>query len=155
MDVDINEGIEESKINISAQLEYIGICAGKLLNSEEAIEEPKLFRILSVILRMTFKTYISTQNLEGYLLKDDNEVNSSEIRYYTNYFEYRRSIVRINSFIDIELEKHLKGFSDPKDEETYNTLKNASDLLIHRLEELFKVEVAIKMERANNDNTRI
>ena len=46
MAIDINEGIEESKINISAQLEYIGICAGELLNSQEAQKNPKLFILL-------------------------------------------------------------------------------------------------------------
>lgn len=151
MTIDINEGIEESKINISAQLEYIGICAGDLLNSTEARENPLLFRCLSIILRQTFKTYLSTSNLEGYLLKEENEINESEKRYYTNFFEYRRAIVRINSFINVELEKHSNRFADPKDENTYNILKNANACLIQRLEELIKIEVAIKMERAKSE----
>lgn len=151
MAIDINEGIEESKINISAQLEYIGVCAGELLNSDESIENIFVFRTLSIILRMVFKTYLSTQNLEGYLLNEETEINPTEKRYYPNFFEYRRSIVRINSFIDIELEKHINRFADPKDESTYTILKNASNCLIYRLEELYKVEIAIKMARNNKE----
>ena len=148
MDIYIKEGIEESKINISAQLEYIGICAGELLNSDEAQENTILFRVLGVILKRTFKTYLSTPYIDGYLLKDETDLNQSDKRYYNNFFEYRRSIVRINHLIDFELEKNSNGFAEPKDKNTYVILKNANACLLQRLEELYKIEVAIKMERA-------
>ena len=101
MDTDIKEIIEESKINIYVQLEYIGTYTSKLVNSQEAVKNKNVLRTLTIILKHTFKAYISTQYLEGYLLGEETKINESDKRFSTNFRAYKNNEIRsILAFIN-------------------------------------------------------
>ena len=108
---------------------------------------------ITIILMKAFKLYISTPYLEGYLLNEPPKFNKSEKRYYSNFVGYKKDLIRLISFIN--------GLDDFEELTTKQTnfelqtatgiLKDSSALLEYRLDKLFEIEIAKKMEFLNND----
>jgi len=139
MDTDIKEIIEESKINIYVQLEYIGTYTSKLVNSQEAVKNKNVLRTLTIILKHTFKAYISTQYLEGYLLGEETKINESDKRFSTNFRAYKNNEIRsILAFIN-DLD-NFNAFKSPKNIEALNIIKDSAKCLKYRLNKLIEIE---------------
>lgn len=94
--MELEEMIKNYKFNISTKLEYIGFCADELLSSQEAQANNKLFRNLTIILSATFKTYLSTSNLDVYLYEPT--VNITSALYYSDFKGYKTGAFIIVSF---------------------------------------------------------
>ena len=102
--MELEEIIRNYKFSISTHLEYIGLCADELLSSQEAQTNNKLFRNLTIILSTTFKTYLSTTNLDVYLYEPTVKFTSA--KYYTDFKGYKTG-----AFIIVSFTNKLNGFN--------------------------------------------
>ena len=130
------EMIKDYKFNLSTQLEYIGLCADELLSSQEA-QDNRLFRHLTIILSATFKTYLSTANLDLYLYEPTYKI-SSPIQ-YSDFKGYRTGVFTI-----IQFTNKLNGFNVFNAENTtekfyYGWLKDLIKNLNHEFNTLEKL----------------
>lgn len=131
------EIVKDYKFNISTQLEYIGLCADELSSSQEA-QDNRLFRYLTIILSTTFKTYLSTSNLDMYLYEPNYKISSAI--YYSDFKGYRTGVFTI-----IQFTNKLNGFNvfnaeDSKEFFYYGWLKDLIKNLnreINTLEKLY------------------
>lgn len=104
MEFATEEIVKDYKFNLSTQLEYIGLCADELLSSQEAQANDKLFRNLTIILSATFKTYLSTSNLDMYLYEPNYKISSA-----TQYSDFKG--YKTGAFIIIQFTNKLNGFN--------------------------------------------
>lgn len=132
------EIVKDYKFNLSTQLEYIGLCADELLSSQEAQANNRLFRNLTVILSATFKTYLSTSNLDLYLYEPNYKISSATS--YSDFKGYKTGV-----FIIIQFTNKLNRFNvfdaeNSKEKFYYGWLKDLIKFLnneINTLEKLF------------------
>ena len=94
--MELEEIIENYKASITTQLKYIGVCIDELLSSQEAQANDGLFRNLTVILSATFKTLISTSNLNFYLQYPNEKMTSAT--FYSDFKAYKTGVFVIISF---------------------------------------------------------
>lgn len=134
MEIDIKEVIEESKINISAELETIGSSTINLLHSVEAARNEKLFSSLTEILTETFKIYISTPYLTEYSLKDGNNNIESEKQIYKNFNGYSRALAGLH--LKINGLKYFKELNEGTPKHIKQRLLNANVDLSNEINQL-------------------
>ena len=142
--MELEETIVNYKFNITTKLEYIGICADELLSSKDAQANNSLFRHLAIILSATFKTYLSTVNLDVYLNEPNENINSAI--YYSDFKGYKTGV-----FIIISFTNKLNGFNafnveNSKEQFYYGWLKDLVKILNHEIKSLEKLYT-----RLNND----
>ena len=94
--MEFEELIEKYKFSITTHLKYIGLCVDELLSSQEAQANNRLFRHLTVILSATFKTFLSTNNLEFYLYEPTQKISSATS--YSDFTGYKTGVFIIVSF---------------------------------------------------------
>lgn len=113
--MEFEETVEKYKFSITTHLKYIGLCVDELLSSQEAQANNRLFRYLTAILSATFKTLVSTSNLDFYLYKP-TEKNSSATS-YSDFKGYKTGVLIIISFTE-KINK-FNAFNVEKSEEEF------------------------------------
>ena len=94
--MEFEETVEKYKFSITTYLKYIGLCVDELLSSQEAQANNRLFRYLTAILSATFKTLVSTSNLDFYLYESTEKMSSATS--YSDFTGYKTGVFIIVSF---------------------------------------------------------
>lgn len=96
----ILDGFTDIEESFKEELKLIGTNSSKLLYVKEVATDYDLYTTLTSILATTFKTYISTENLEGFLSVDPTEITKLDGMYLTNFHELEEAINSIVLFIN-------------------------------------------------------
>lgn len=97
---EILEGFTDIEESFKTELKSIGTNTSKLLYVKEVPYDFELYISLSSILATVFKTYISTENLEGFLSVDPTETIFSDGFILTNFHELEEAVTSIISLIN-------------------------------------------------------
>ena len=108
-EVTMLDGFTDMEESFKEELKLIGTNSSKLLYVNEVATDFGLYATLTSILATTFKTYISTENLEGFLQVDPTEITKPDGIYLTNFYELEEAInsivVLINELINFRFMK--------------------------------------------------
>jgi len=136
--MELEEIIEKYKFSITANLKYIGLCIDKLLNTQEAQANNSLFRHLTIILSATFKTLLSTNNLDFYLFEPTQKKSFATA--YSDFKGYKTGVFIIISFTN-KLNKFNAFTVEKSKEEFYfgwlNELIRMLDIEFKSIEKLY------------------
>ena len=125
-DLTILDGFTDIEESFKEELKLIGTNSSKLLYVKEVATDFGLYTTLTSILATTFKTYISTENLEGFLQVDPTEITKPDRIYLTNFHELEEAINSI-----VVLINELINFRFMKENNTELTIVEPKESLIN------------------------
>ena len=126
------EGFTDIEESFKTELKLIGTNTSKLMKIKEVPYDFELYISLSSIMTTVFKTYISTENLEGFLSVDPTKITKPDGTYLTNFHELKEAI---NSIINLINE--VVNFRFMKE-------NNTADIIVKPKENLINSKYALE-----------